>query len=54
MNGRWFDGRKLEAEFFDGKTDYRYKQTEEEVAERRKNWEKWLESEEQEEEDAGP
>lgn len=23
MNGRWFDGRKLECFFWDGKTDYR-------------------------------
>lgn len=34
MSGRWYGGRQLEAEFYDGKTDYRYKETEEERKER--------------------
>jgi len=34
MNGRWYGGRQLQAEFYDGKTDYRYKETEEEMKQR--------------------
>lgn len=43
MNGRWYDGRKLEAEFYDGVTDYRYKETEADREERDKKWQQWLE-----------
>lgn len=43
MNGRWYDGRRLEAEFYDGVTDYRYKETERDREERDKRWEQWLE-----------
>lgn len=43
MNGRWYDGRKLEAEFYDGVTDYRYKETEADREERDKQWQQWLE-----------
>ncbi|GJD08974.1 HIV Tat-specific factor 1 [Galdieria sulphuraria] len=42
MTGRWYGGRQLEAEFYDGKTDYRYKETEEERKERIKKFEEWL------------
>eukprot|EP00188_Purpureofilum_apyrenoidigerum_P000993 Plantae.Rhodophyta-Purpureofilum_apyrenoidigerum.ctg15059.p1 GENE.Plantae.Rhodophyta-Purpureofilum_apyrenoidigerum.ctg15059~~Plantae.Rhodophyta-Purpureofilum_apyrenoidigerum.ctg15059.p1 ORF type:complete len:442 (+),score=123.00 Plantae.Rhodophyta-Purpureofilum_apyrenoidigerum.ctg15059:65-1390(+) len=49
MNGRFFDGRKLEADFYDGKSDYRVKETEEERQRRLKEWDKWLEEGENEE-----
>ncbi|GJQ11646.1 hypothetical protein GpartN1_g3437.t1 [Galdieria partita] len=42
MSGRWYGGRQLEAEFYDGKTDYRYKETEQERKERIKKFEEWL------------
>lgn len=45
MNGRWYDGRKLSAEFYDGVSDFRYKETEEEKSEREKRWQEWLEAE---------
>lgn len=44
MNGRWYDGRKLTAEFYDGMTDYRYKETEEDRLEREKRWQEWLDT----------
>lgn len=43
MNGRWYDGRKLSAEFYDGETDYRYKETEKDRSERERKWQDWLE-----------
>lgn len=43
MNGRWYDRRKLTAEFYDGVTDYRYRETEEDRVARDKKWEQWLE-----------
>jgi len=42
MNGRWYGGRQLQAEFYDGKTDYRYKETEEEMKQRIQKFEEWL------------
>lgn len=46
MNGRWYDGRKISAEFYDGVTDYRYKETQKDRAERDKKWQEWLDREE--------
>lgn len=43
MNGRWYDGRQLMAELYDGKTDYRYKETEADREERDRQWQAWLE-----------
>lgn len=43
MNHRWYDGRELRAEFYDGSTDYRYKETEEDKEERDRKWQEWLE-----------
>lgn len=43
MNGRWYDGRQLNAQFYDGVSDYRYKETEEERVERERKWQQWLE-----------
>lgn len=42
MNGRYFDGRQLEAFYYDGFTDYFTPETEEEIAERDKAWAAWL------------
>eukprot|EP01127_Copromyxa_protea_P014575 TRINITY_DN4097_c0_g1_i1.p1 TRINITY_DN4097_c0_g1~~TRINITY_DN4097_c0_g1_i1.p1 ORF type:complete len:377 (-),score=118.48 TRINITY_DN4097_c0_g1_i1:121-1197(-) len=50
MNGRFFDGRKLVAEFYDGYTNYFVPETDEEREERDKKWEKWLEGNEEYEE----
>eukprot|EP00301_Raphidiophrys_heterophryoidea_P021428 c5863_g1_i1.p1 GENE.c5863_g1_i1~~c5863_g1_i1.p1 ORF type:complete len:175 (+),score=65.71 c5863_g1_i1:196-720(+) len=45
MNGRWFAARQLEAEFFDGKTDYRMKDQEgTDEDDRLKEFEKWIET----------
>ncbi|GBM27438.1 HIV Tat-specific factor 1 [Araneus ventricosus] len=43
MNGRWFAGRKLTAETWDGKTKYKVIETEEERQKRLQKWEKFLE-----------
>lgn len=45
MNNRWYDGRKLKAQLYDGVTDYRYKETEEDRTERERKWQEWLEKE---------
>lgn len=50
MNGRFFDGKRLIAEFYDGFTNYFVPETDEEKAERDKRWEKWLEGNEEYEE----
>jgi len=44
MNGRFFAGRRLTAEHWDGKTRYKKEESEEEIAKRRELWEKFLES----------
>lgn len=43
MNGRWFDGRQLSAEFYDGISDYYVRETDEDKQLRDKEWSKWLE-----------
>jgi len=48
MNGRFFDGRKLEADFYDGKSDYRVQESEEERQKRLAEWDKWIEDGEDE------
>jgi len=42
MNGRFFDGRQLTAEFYDGYTDYYVPEKEEDRIARDKEWEKFL------------
>lgn len=44
MNGRWYDGRQLSAQFYDGHTDYRHKESDADREERERNWKEWLES----------
>lgn len=44
MEGRWYDGRKLSARFYDGHTDYRYKETDEDRKKRDQAWQEWLEN----------
>lgn len=43
MNGRWFSGRRLVAQKWDGVTKYDVEETEEEKEERLKKWEEYLE-----------
>lgn len=43
MNGRWYDGRRLSAEFYDGTTNYRYEESAEERSVRETQWKEWLE-----------
>jgi len=43
MNGRYFDQRQLEAFFWDGKTDYKVKETKEDMQRRLDEFGKWLE-----------
>lgn len=46
MNGRFFDGRRLSAENWDGRTKYKVKETEEEEQRRIEEWNRYLEEEE--------
>jgi len=43
MNGRFFAGKKLEAEFYDGRTNYHVEESEQSKTTRLAKWEKWLE-----------
>jgi len=43
MNGRWFDGRQLVAEFYDGFTNYIVEEDKDEEDSRHKAWQKWIE-----------
>lgn len=45
MDRRWYDRRKISASFFDGTTDYRYKESEEDRQRRDAQWAQWLENE---------
>eukprot|EP00178_Gracilaria_changii_P016788 TRINITY_DN48178_c0_g1_i1.p1 TRINITY_DN48178_c0_g1~~TRINITY_DN48178_c0_g1_i1.p1 ORF type:complete len:328 (+),score=83.40 TRINITY_DN48178_c0_g1_i1:52-984(+) len=42
MNGRWYDGRQLSAHFYDGHSDYRYKESAADRHERDRKWQQWL------------
>jgi HIV Tat-specific factor 1 len=44
MNGRYFAGRKLVAEFYDGWTNYEVKETDEQSKERIETFHDWLEN----------
>jgi hypothetical protein len=48
MNGRWFAGRRLVAQKWDGVTKYDVEETEEEKEQRLKQWEEYLEKQEEE------
>uniref|UniRef100_A0A1E1X4D1 17S U2 SnRNP complex component HTATSF1 n=1 Tax=Amblyomma aureolatum TaxID=187763 RepID=A0A1E1X4D1_9ACAR len=53
MNGRWFAQRQLSAETWDGRTKYKIFETEEELEERLKKWDDFLEAEDEEKEAKG-
>jgi len=42
MNGRYFGGNKLSADFYDGYSNYFVQETEEDRKEREASWQKWL------------
>ncbi|CAH1799935.1 unnamed protein product [Owenia fusiformis] len=44
LNGRWFAGKQISAETWDGRTKYEVQETEEERNERLKKWQEYLES----------
>lgn len=50
MNGRWFGGRRLLAQRWDGVTKYDVEETEEQKEERLKKWEEYLERRDEENE----
>jgi len=43
MNGRWFDGRQLVAEFYDGFSNYNVEESRDEEDARIIDWQKWIE-----------
>jgi len=43
MNGRWFDGRQLVAEFYDGFSNYHIEENKEVEEVRNQAWQKWIE-----------
>lgn len=47
MNGRFFAGRKLDAQHWDGKTKYKIEETEEEIEKRMNKWYEHLEKEDE-------
>ncbi|XP_063793506.1 17S U2 SnRNP complex component HTATSF1 [Pseudophryne corroboree] len=47
LNGRWFGGRQLAVEAWDGVTDYQIEETSREREERLKGWETFLQTDEQ-------
>jgi len=47
MNGRWFGGKQIECDYFDGVTDYRVRETEEEMEARLKAFSEWIEGSDQ-------
>jgi len=50
MNGRFFAGRRLEADLYDGWTNYEVKESEEQRQERMKAFGSWLEDDDEEDE----
>lgn len=42
MNGRWFAGRRISAERWDGVTNYKVEETEQQREERLNDWERYL------------
>eukprot|EP01112_Ceratiomyxa_fruticulosa_P011829 TRINITY_DN3248_c0_g1_i1.p1 TRINITY_DN3248_c0_g1~~TRINITY_DN3248_c0_g1_i1.p1 ORF type:complete len:380 (+),score=104.06 TRINITY_DN3248_c0_g1_i1:238-1377(+) len=45
LNGRFFGGKRLEVDYYDGLTDYHVDESEEMKKRRLEHWEKWLEGE---------
>ena len=54
LNGRWFGGKKLTAESYDGTTNYQVTETEEELKRRLGEWEEFLAQGEELEEKTEP
>jgi HIV Tat-specific factor 1 len=50
MEGRFFAGKKLQAEYYDGVSNYHVEESEEMKQERIKKWNSWLEGDENESE----
>lgn len=50
LHGRWFGGRKLSAETWDGRSKFFVIENEEEASERLRDWEKFIEESQEEEE----
>lgn len=50
MNGRFFAGKKLEAEYYDGTSNYHVEESDEMKQKRSKKWESWLDGSDEEEE----
>jgi HIV Tat-specific factor 1 len=50
MGGRFFDGRKLEASYYDGHSNYKTEETKEERKRRDEAWSRWLEGNDEYEE----
>lgn len=46
MNGRFFGGKRIVAEYYDGYTNYYVKESEEQQKARAEAWAKWLENNE--------
>ena len=46
LHGRWFDGRQIVAEEWDGREKFRVEETEEQKEQRLKQWEQFLEGDE--------
>jgi HIV Tat-specific factor 1 len=47
MNGRWFGGRSITAEYYDGVTNYKVEESEEQKKRRLASWAKYLGTEEE-------
>lgn len=43
MHGRWYDGRKLAAQFYDGVSDFRVSESDQQAELRDQEWQSWLE-----------
>ncbi|CAG9855599.1 unnamed protein product [Phyllotreta striolata] len=54
LNGRWFMKRQLTAEIWDGKTKFKIAETDSELTQRLDNWDKFLETDEKDKNDAKP
>jgi hypothetical protein len=46
MNGRWFGGQRIEAEYYDGLADYNVADPPEKIKIKEERWQKYLNEEE--------